>query len=303
MDIEKKSSIDTASISLLIVTGYSGAGKSTVLRALEDLGFFCVDNLPLALLTSFFTMLTQTTMQHHKIALGIDIRAGTSMQDLVDNLSAFESEKSVAIHVIFLTASTSVLVKRFQETRRKHPLMDPLDLEQAIKQEKTMLAPIEKHADLILDTDQFNVHELRHFVHKIIASESLPRMIVSLISFGYKYGVPAESNFVYDIRSIANPYFVSHLKSFDGTNKQIQDYLFEQKEVQEYFKRLTDFLTYTIDRSYQEGRCFMHIAIGCTGGRHRSVAFAEVLAKLQIDQVQFLVKHRDIAKDISISKY
>jgi RNase adapter protein RapZ len=284
-------------LQVFIVTGYSGAGKSSVLRALEDVGFFCVDNLPLGFLTSFFQFIGEP--QHHieKIALGIDIRGGHNIQDLVNQLTEWNRLQTYKVKVIFLTASSEVLLKRFQETRRKHPLVDPLDLSDAIAYEKQLLQPLVNIADLIIDTDQFNIHDLRAFVRSSLA-ESTPKIMVTLVSFGFKYGVPPESNFVYDLRSLPNPYFIPALKECDGTQKSVHEYLFAQPEVQEYWQKLQDFVLFAVDKAYQEGRFFMHIALGCTGGRHRSVAFAEELARMPLEKVQFLVKHRDMYKDL-----
>jgi RNase adapter protein RapZ len=281
---------------LFIITGYSGAGKSTVLRSLEDIGFFCVDNLPLALLPSFFQFAQQAHSNNQKIALGLDVRAG-DIDVLAEQLARFNQTYCLD-KIIFLTASSPMLFKRFQETRRRHPLGESLDLVDAIEREKELLKPLEKIADITVDTDQFTIHELRTFARKYIGSDKKQPMIVSLVSFGFKYGVPIESNFVFDLRSLPNPYFIPELKLLDGSNKQVQDYLFSQREVQEYWKRFFDFFQYSLERSYQEGRFFMHVALGCTGGRHRSVAFVQELANHAIDHVEFLIKHRDIAKDL-----
>lgn len=289
-----------ASIQILIITGYSGAGKSSVLRALEDLGFFCIDNLPTGLLATFFQFVIQSAMQAQKLALGIDIRGGQTGADLVKDILASKNQELGTIKIIFLTASSQILVKRFQETRRKHPLIDPLDLEDAIAYEKELLDPLKKEADMVIDTDQLNIHELRAFISSSFI-DLKPKMLVSLISFGFKYGVPVESNFVYDLRALPNPYFVPALKDLDGTTCSVRDYLFAQQEVGDYFSRLADFLKFALEKSYNEGRFFINVAIGCTGGRHRSVAFAQELALLAIDNVQFLVKHRDIHKDIQKS--
>jgi RNase adapter protein RapZ len=282
---------------IVIITGYSGAGKSTVLRALEDLGFFCVDNLPIGLVIPFFQFTLQSHLYGQKLALGIDIRAGHAIDELASQLLGLHKEHSFAIKVIFLTASCQTLLKRFQETRRRHPLIDPLDLPDAIEQERRLLEPLKHIADIVVETDQFTIHDLRLLVRNFFADSKL-RMIVSLISFGFKYGVPQESNFVYDLRSLPNPYFVPGLKDYDGTHLLVRDYLFAQPHVQEYWQRLSEFCSYAIEKSYTEGRFFIHIALGCTGGRHRSVAFVQELVKLPIDYVQFLVKHRDITRDV-----
>lgn len=278
---------------LLIVTGYSGAGKSTVLRALEDIGFFCVDNLPLALLSSFFQLISQSAMMGQKVALGIDVRSGKTMHELIDHVK-HDALQNYFVKIFFLTSSPQVLLKRYQETRRKHPLANTINLEEAISNEQELLKPLRELSDLVLDTDQLTIHQLRKFVRSSFAESSQPQLVVNLISFGFKYGVPPESNFTFDVRSLPNPYFVSELRSFDGTTEEIRKYLFEQEEVKEYWNRLRDFIHYSIKKSYEEGRFFTNIAIGCTGGRHRSVAFVHELAHQSLENVHYVVKHRDI---------
>jgi UPF0042 nucleotide-binding protein len=281
---------------LIIVTGYSGAGKSTVLRALEDIGFFCVDNLPIALLDSFFQLVSSSKINGQRLALGIDVRGGIAIQELIAEVERLKKNR-FSLKIFFLTSSVPVLIKRFQETRRKHPLADTTDILDAINQEKFLLQPLVAIADLLLDTDQFSIHQLREYVRSSFAAGGQQKMIVSLMSFGFKYGVPIESNFVYDIRSLPNPYFVPDLKMLDGTDIAIQRYLFDQNEVQEYWHKLLDFITYSIKKSHAEGRFFINIAIGCTGGKHRSVALIEKLAQEKIPHVQFLVEHRDVSRD------
>jgi RNase adapter protein RapZ len=278
---------------LLIVTGYSGAGKSTVLRALEDIGFFCVDNLPIPLLNSFFQLITQSTMMGQKVALGIDIRSGQNIQDLITQLKE-QTIRHYLVKIFFLTSSLQVLVKRYQETRRKHPLSNTLNLEDAIKNEQELLKPLMELSDLILDTDQLNIHQLRKFVRSSFAESAQPQLLVNLTSFGFKYGIPPESNFIFDVRSLPNPYFVSDLRPLDGTSPKIKEFLFSHNEVQDYWHRLQEFIHYSIKKSYEEGRFFTNIAIGCTGGRHRSVAFVQELATHALDNIHYVVKHRDI---------
>jgi UPF0042 nucleotide-binding protein len=278
-----------------IVTGLSGAGKSTVLRALEDLGFFCVDNLPLALIPSFFYFIRQSAVTDQKVALGIDIRAGQAINELVEQLQTLK-EQNYTYSVLFLTATMPVLLKRFQETRRKHPLADGIDLAEAIEKERELLQPLVQHADIIIDTDQLTIHQLRDYIRNMVTTDKKPRMVVNLTSFGFKYGVPAETNFVFDVRSLPNPYFVPDLTALDGTQKQLQEYLFSLPIVQEYYQKLSEFIAYCLEKCYMEGRFFVHVAIGCTGGRHRSVAFVQKLAELPINNIEFIIKHRDISK-------
>jgi len=282
---------------IIIVTGYSGAGKSTVLRALEDTGFFCVDNLPIPLFSSLLQLVHQSKLQGQKIALGIDVRVGHAMEYLVSELNAANTQHPGLLKIFFLTASSQVLLKRFQETRRKHPLADTIDISDAIALEKRMLKPLMEIADITLDTDPLTIHQLRSFVKNTFAADAKQVMLVNLISFGFKYGMPRESNFVYDIRSLPNPYFVPALRQLSGLDQAVVEYLFAQKEVDEYWCRLVDFVKFSLAKAYEEGRFFVTIAIGCTGGRHRSVAFVQELAKQSVESVQFLVKHRDIHRE------
>ncbi len=281
---------------ILIVTGYSGAGKSTVLRALEDIGFFCVDNLPLALLDSFYNHIVETNNGTQRVALGIDIRGDHAMQQLVDEIKRYKL-RGTSISIFFLTSSLQVLLRRFQETRRQHPLAHNQDVAGAIEQEKKLMQPLIEMADLVLDTDQLTIHQLRTFVRGSFAHGTTHRMLLNLVSFGFKYGVPMESNFVYDVRSLPNPYFIPELKILTGNDQPVIDYLFAQPETLEYWHKLLDFSSYAIDRAYQEGRFFMRIAIGCTGGRHRSVALVQRLALELAHKAHCIVEHRDIAHD------
>lgn len=280
---------------VIIVTGYSGAGKSSVLRTLEDTGFLCVDNLPIALLSQFFDLITHDT-EKKRVALGIDIRGGDRMESVVDALLHMKKQVP-SLKILFLRASAPILMKRFQETRRKHPLADAMHLSDAIEQERRMMQPLVDRADMIFDTDQLTIHQLRTMIRTSFSEEQTQKIVVSLISFGFKYGIPTESNYVFDVRSLPNPYFVEGLKQYAGTDARINEYLFEKQVVREYWERLIDFMRYAIAKSYEEGRYFINIAIGCTGGKHRSVAFIEKMALEKMPHTHFLLQHRDIDRE------
>jgi UPF0042 nucleotide-binding protein len=281
---------------VVIVTGYSGAGKNTMLHSLEDIGFYCVNNLPGALLESFFESIMKEEISYERIALGIDVRG-----DITKVLHKIHRLKTVwpfSVKIIFLTSSYEILVKRFQETRRKHPLAHQgLDVSDAIQKEQELLRPLSEMADVILETDQFTINQLRQFVIQAFSLESTQQMVVTLTAFGFKYGVPPESNLVFDVRFLPNPYFVPDLKNLTGMDSAIQNYLFSQDAVREYWDRLNSFAQYVIEQSLHEGRFSMNIAIGCTGGRHRSVAFAQKFAQQVIPHVSFITRFRDISKD------
>ncbi|MFA6527721.1 MAG: RNase adapter RapZ [Candidatus Babeliales bacterium] len=283
---------------VVIVTGLSGAGKTSAMRALEDLGFYCVDNLPAPLVKAFLTLVFQTQTKVQRVALGIDSRGERFLTDVLAELNQLKSEPQVwQVKIIFLNAHSSTILKRFQETRRKHPLAEHLSIEQAIEKERQLLAPIMDAADMVLDTDVFNIHELRQWVQKTFNEKDGRTLVVTLVSFGFKYGVPSESNLVCDVRFLPNPYFVEGLRPFDGRSCQVRDYLFAQEEVIDYWERLTSFLQYSFKKFYEEGRCAVTVAIGCTGGKHRSVAIVEKLIQGPCEHVVFLPVHRDVERE------
>lgn len=283
--------------SVLIVTGLSGAGKTSVMEALEDLDFYCVDNLPLPLLTTFLQLTQKKPISFHNIALGIDARGEEFLQDFTHEIAKLKTITSNNVKVLFLNANEQTLLQRFQETRRKHPLAHGIDVGKAIQKEKKILEPIAETADIILDTDDFNIQELRRWIRQSFSGEKQRHVYANLISFGFKYGVPQEINLLYDLRFLPNPHHILSLKNFTGKQPEITNYLFKQPAVIDYWDRLRDFLSYHLKKYHEEGRFFVTIGIGCTGGKHRSVAFVEQLAKEQWNNVTFLTEHRDIGKE------
>ncbi len=295
MDCTQNTCAEKQTRQVIIVTGLSGAGKSGVIRGLEDLGFYCVDNLPVPMLSVFLNLAFQT--QTLKVALGIDARGEQFFTDFITEVQKLKKELGTNLKIIFLTASTETLIKRFQETRRTHPLAKDIDLLQAIEKEKQILAPIMGMADIKLDTNSFNTHDLRKWVSAAFSNEQVRKLVVNLVSFGFKYGIPTESNMVHDLRSLPNPYFIPSLKALDGRTPDIQNYLFEQPVVVDYWDRLVDYTKFAIDKFYQEGRFFVTVSIGCTGGKHRSVTFVERLSKQNWENIKFLINHRDVSKE------
>ncbi|HEX2978175.1 MAG TPA: RNase adapter RapZ [Candidatus Babeliales bacterium] len=293
--------VNQRSTEMVIVTGYSGAGKSTVLRSLEDIGYFCVDNLPIDLLPHFFQLLDRFQVNGQRVALGVDVRSGTNIELLVDNLLQAK-QNGLPLTVFFLSTSSSILLKRYQTTRRKHPLGANAPMSDLIDQEKKLLKPLNAIADVVVETDQCTPHQLRSIVRSYFVRADAPVLVVHAISFGFKYGVPAQCNFVYDVRSLPNPYFIDQLRPLDGTSAELRAYFFEQPEVKEYWHRMIDFIDYSIARAYKEGRFFITVAIGCTGGRHRSVAFIHELSQRTLENVMFVVKHRDINREPMIQE-
>ncbi len=282
---------------VVIVTGYSGAGKNTVLHSLEDIGFFCVNNLPGTLLQQFFESTVQAEIAHHRIALGIDVRGDIAIT--LHKLYRLKTVWPFSLKIVFVTSSYKVLLKRFQETRRRHPLANAKnDVSDAIRQEQKMLQPLCDMADVVLDTDQYTIHQVRQFVIRTFCTDKKQHMVVTVMAFGFKYGVPPESNLLFDVRFLPNPYFEPHLKQLNGMDKPVLDYLFCHQAVQEYWDRFCSFALYVLNQSIKEGRFSMNIAIGCTGGRHRSVALAHSFAQKKIPHVTFLTRYRDIERDV-----
>ncbi len=282
---------------IVIITGLSGAGKTGVMRALEDLNFYCIDNLPVSLLPTLITLTTQ--MRHlESIALGIDSRSEQFLTHLIQEIEHLKKDPSQRrLTIIFLKAHDNTLVKRFQETRRAHPLAQSISLTQAIAKERTMLTPIMSLADITLDTDTFTIHGLREWVRTTFAHDEQRKLLVTLTSFGLKYGIPTECNLLFDLRFLPNPYFIPELKPFDGRDAKIAHYLFSQKVVWQYWETLLNFIRPTLKQYVEGGHIHMSIGIGCTGGKHRSVAFTEKLHKTKFNRVTTLINHRDISKE------
>jgi RNase adapter protein RapZ len=285
---------------VLIVTGLSGAGKTSVMRTLEDAGFYCVDNLPVPLIFTFLNLVLQTKPNTCKVALGIDARGGEQyLQRFLEEVANLKrSGPFNQLKIVFLNASEETLIKRFQETRRNHPLLDNnRDLIAAIREEARLLKPIMGIADVILDTDIFNIHELRNWVRQSFEPTQQRKILVNLVSFGFKYGLPTDSNLIFDVRFLPNPYFVPELKSLTGKDAVVQNYIFSKPEVTSYWQLLEQFIRITLEKYCEEGRYFVTIAVGCTGGKHRSVSFIEKLATTSWPNASILTHHRDIARE------
>ncbi len=281
-----------------IITGLSGAGKTSVMRALEDVGFYCVDNLPVPLLATFIKLAFHGNTSLHKVAIGIDVRNEHFLSTFFEELELVKQQMpGYKFMIVFVDARDKTLFKRFQETRRKHPLGDAMSLKQAVAQERRLLEPLLAIANIVLDTDVFNIHELRRWVNNTISLDAPRNLIAHVVSFGFKYEVPPESNLVFDVRFLPNPYFIPALKPLDGRDQLINDYIFGHVIASDYWERLVDFLSFNLKRFYEEGRFAVSIAIGCTGGKHRSVAFVEKLTTLALPQVQWVISHRDLGKE------
>ncbi len=279
---------------LVVVTGMSGSGKGTVLKAFEDLGFFCIDNLPVPLIPKFIEGIHYSGSEFARAALVIDARAGDRLPDLVKVIVEL---KRSAFHLftLYLEARDDVLIRRFSETRRPHPLAGGKTLRDAIRMERRRLRKLRELADVTIDTSDYTVHQVKALVAERFRKH--PRAnapTVNLLSFGYKHGLPMEADLVFDVRFLPNPYFVPRLKSLSGRDRKVKTYLRSFPEVREYIGRVVGFLEYMLPKYMREGKSYLTITVGCTGGRHRSVFLVEELARLLKKGKRTIhVRHRD----------
>lgn len=284
----------------VIVTGMSGAGKSTALKMLEDVGYFCVDNLPIPFVRKFAELTIVPSSEISKVALGIDIRSGEALGELeyvLENMTVY----GFKYEILFLDASDDVLVKRYKETRRTHPLAGTDRVDQGIKLERKKLDFLKKNADYILDTSSLLTRELKAELEKIfVKNQTYRNLFVTILSFGFKYGIPSDSDLVFDVRFLPNPYYIDNLKQKTGNEKEVQDYVMGFELSHEFLSRLEDMVKFLIPNYITEGKNQLVISIGCTGGKHRSVTLANQLyERLKADKEYGVkVEHRDISKDV-----
>ncbi|MEW6732642.1 MAG: RNase adapter RapZ [Acidobacteriota bacterium] len=287
------------SLRLIIITGLSGSGKRTAIKAFEDLGYFCVDNLPVALIPTFIELLRRTQDGLNRAALVIDARERHFLTEFPPIYEELKHRPDLEMSVLFLDASDEALQRRFSETRRPHPLMETADsLLEAIRAEKKLLQPIRDLADIVVDTSDHTVHTLRrYFVSDFSQDGVAPEMTLTLISFGYKHGLPIALDLLFDVRFLPNPHFVPHLKPLTGRHDEVIDYMMKHEEVGETINRFTDLLYFLTPRYQREGRSYLTIGVGCTGGQHRSVMIADALGeRLRKAGYKSRVTHRDITK-------
>jgi RNase adapter protein RapZ len=282
-------------LQLVVVTGMSGAGRSTALRVLEDLGHFCVDNIPPALIPQLIALLERGG-ELSRVALGIDVRTGGFLEGASRVLDELV-ESGHHVDLLFLESQDTELVRRFSETRRAHPLAPGGNLLSAIQRERERVAPLRARAGLIIDTSGLSVHDLRRsLVDYIARGGARARMITRVVSFGFKYGLPVDADLVFDLRYLPNPHFVPELKPLTGLDAAVASFVMDAPEAKELLADVSALLHKLLPRYEREGKAYLTICIGCTGGQHRSVALAEALAAALRDQGEIMVEHRDIRR-------
>lgn len=278
----------------VIVTGMSGAGKSSALRMLEDNGYFCVDNLPIPFVKKM-AYLAKEADQVNKVALGIDIRSGQALGEIINVLLELQ-KAGFKIEILYLDSSTPVLVKRYKETRRNHPLSDKGRIDKGIELEREILKLLREHADYIIDTSTLLIRDLKAEIDKIfVKGEKYQNFIITVVSFGFKYGIPSDCDLVFDVRFLPNPYYIPSMKNKTGNDKEVYEFVMQTKPTAVFLKKLEDMLLFLIPNYRKEGKNQLIIGIGCTGGKHRSVTIANAISeKLSKMEYGLKIEHRDI---------
>ncbi|MBM7644990.1 UPF0042 nucleotide-binding protein [Scopulibacillus daqui] len=283
-------------IQVVIITGMSGAGKTVATQSFEDLGFFCIDNLPPTLLPKFIDLIEESGDKLNKLALVMDLRGREFYDSLFESIDALSKNENIKPKILFLDASDDVLVRRYKETRRSHPLAQTgLPLE-GIKAERKMVDEIKGIAQYYIDTTDLKPIELREKITEQFSGRNEPTFCVNVLSFGFKYGLPIDADLVFDVRFLPNPHYVEHMREQTGLEADVSDYVFKWTETKQFLQKLMDLLKFMLPQYKREGKRQLVIAIGCTGGKHRSVALAEAVAKQVSDEYATHVSHRDIHK-------
>jgi UPF0042 nucleotide-binding protein len=280
---------------LVILTGLSGSGKSTVLKAFEDMGFYCVDNMPVELIPIFAELHAAGEGDFSRAALLVDAREGAQLQKLPGLLMHLRKDHPISL--VFIEAHDDALLRRYSETRRPHPLGKDYSVRESLLHERELMAPIRKLADVVIDSTQFNVHELRNFITRRFKSPDRHPMLISVVSFGYKYGVPVDADLIFDVRFLPNPHFVPALRKFTGRDAKVRRFIRSFPQTGQFLRRMESLLAYLMPHYIEEGKSYLTIAFGCTGGKHRSVMLAEEIKKA-LEQRKYASKvfHRDIEK-------
>ncbi len=288
---------------LIIVTGMSGSGKSSVMDVLEDIGYYCIDNIPPGLIPRFVDLCRKSDSQLDRIAVAADIRSGDMFAEIYLSWQVLRDQKDVSVKVLFIEASDEVLIKRYKETRRKHPLDEKFsgNMHDAIRYERDQLSQLREIADYYIETSEISASQLKEQVKELFLSKSSDSLVIKVMSFGFKYGVSTESDLVFDVRCLPNPYYIDELRSHTGLESCVRDYVMSFEQSQTLLAKLIDLIDYLIPLYLHEGKSQLVIAFGCTGGKHRSITFAELVAK-HLSEKEFRVQkyHRDVTKDKKI---
>ena len=285
-------------ITFVVITGLSGAGKSHAIKCFEDMGFFCVDNLPTTLMPTFADLVARAGDRRDRVALGVDVREGEYLSHLLDALIALR-QRGHAVEVVFFEANEEALVRRYRETRRRHPLAPDGNVLDGIRAERKALTTVREVADRIVDTSSMTVHQLKDMlIEAYVTPKERPGLAVSLVSFGFKHGVPFDADLVFDVRFLPNPHFVEGLRPLDGRDPRVREFILKHDDSRELMRRLEDFLGFVLPAYQRERKAYLTVAVGCTGGRHRSVALVEEL-KAFMDRLGFdaTVAHRDLDRE------
>lgn len=284
----------------VVVTGMSGGGKSTALKMLEDMGYFCVDNLPVPLIPKLAELLAARGAEMNKAALGVDVRSGESFKELETVMEELD-ENDFKYEILYLESSDNVLVKRYKETRRFHPLSGSEGrVDVGIRREREKLAFLKKKADYLIDTSHMLTRELRKELGKIfVQNKEYKNLYISVLSFGFKYGIPNDADLVFDVRFLPNPYYIEELRPMSGNDSEVRNYVMGNEKAVEFLEKLIDMVEFLIPNYIAEGKTQLIIAVGCTGGKHRSVTLANELYELleRAENYGIRIEHRDIGKD------
>ncbi len=284
---------------LVMITGMSGAGKTMVMQVMEDIGYYCIDNLPPQLITKFVDICEHSEGSLNKVAIAVDIRSGEMFSEIYRSWRMLKNESSVDVKVIFTEASDEVLLKRYKETRRKHPLDEKCgSLQEAIQYEREQLQQLRSIADYYIETSHLSVSQLKEEIKNMFLEKKTDSLLVKVISFGYKYGVSTESDLVLDVRCLPNPFYIPELKNHTGCESCVRDYVMQFPQSQELFHKFEELLEFLLPLYVSEGKSQLVVAFGCTGGKHRSITFAELMGDALREKGYRVHKmHRDIAKD------
>lgn len=288
---------------LLIITGMSGSGKSCVMDVMEDIGYYCIDNIPPKLISKFVDLCRKTDTGIDKIAVAVDIRTGDMFAEIFHSWQLLKNNETLDVKVLFIEASDEVLIKRYKETRRRHPLDEKFNgsMHDAINYERMQLSQLREIADYYIETSELSSAQLKEQVKETFLNRSSDSLSIKVMSFGFKYGVSTESDLVFDVRCLPNPYYVESLRNHTGCEECVRDYVMSFEQSQEAFRKLTDLIDYLLPLYVHEGKSQLVIAFGCTGGKHRSITFAELMARHLTEKNYKVQKyHRDITKDKKI---